>query len=236
MSDNIRTDKLLARSLTVCIAVLAVSVAAREARAWLTRNEVPPPTAVFEDQWDKALNVAAFATHPSAKIKLIEFVDFECPVCARAHTSLLELERAYGARLSVSFVHLPLSNHIHAMKGARAVECADQQGRARVAIGKLFVDRASLLLADTAAFARALGISDTGAFKRCLANSVGAWRINAGVAVADTLKVTATPTYFLNGWRYKGAVPVSHLKDAVDDLLEGKPPRHGSNNRSRAGK
>jgi protein-disulfide isomerase len=192
---------------------------------------LPPPTAVFDGRWEKALSVAAYGTNPSAVVKIVEFVDFECPVCARAHAVIRDVEDAYGSRLSVSFVHFPLTNHSHARVGALAVECADRQGKAREAMNVLFTQRTSIRSADSTAFARKAGIVDTSAYVQCIASNAGIARIEAGLSVGDSLKIGGTPTFFVNGWRYDGAISKEHLSEAIDDLLAHKPPRHSGDGR-----
>ena len=92
---------------------------------------------------------------------------------------------------------------------------------------ELFSNRKSLLSVDSAAFSNTIGIVDPDVYLRCVADSSGFPRIAAGIAAGDSLQIGGTPTLFLNGWRYDGAISTKHMSEAIDDLLANKPPRHG---------
>ncbi len=58
-----------------------------------------------------------------AKIKVIEFSDFQCPFCTQAYPTVKALEQKYGDKLSVEYRQYPLSFHPYAQKAAEASEC-----------------------------------------------------------------------------------------------------------------
>lgn len=64
-----------------------------------------------------------------AKIKMVEFSDFECPYCERAEPTIEALMQKYGDRISLEYRHNPLPFHGNAVKAAEASECAGEQGK-----------------------------------------------------------------------------------------------------------
>jgi len=70
--------------------------------------------------------------NPDAPITIVEFSDFQCPFCAKFHsTTLPQLEVNYIDSGKVKFVYrdFPIQNiHPNAVPAALASECADEQG------------------------------------------------------------------------------------------------------------
>ena len=65
-----------------------------------------------------------------AALTLIEYGDFQCPYCARAHAALGELEERLSGSIRLVFRHLPLSDrHPLAELAAEAAEAAGSQGK-----------------------------------------------------------------------------------------------------------
>jgi protein-disulfide isomerase len=64
-----------------------------------------------------------------AKIKMIEYTDFECPYCNRAFPTIEALLAKYGDQISLEYRSFPLPFHADAQKAAEASLCAGQQGK-----------------------------------------------------------------------------------------------------------
>lgn len=50
-------------------------------------------------------------------------------------------------------------------------------------------------------------------------------RANLGVRPGDSMTVAATPTVFVNGWRFAGTMDSSALGDVINAVLRGEAPR-----------
>ncbi|MBV5261597.1 disulfide bond formation protein DsbA [Synechococcus moorigangaii CMS01] len=63
-------------------------------------------------------------------VVLIEFSDFECPFCARAHSTLKTFMAQNGETVTLAYKHLPLAQiHPQAIPAAEASWAAQQQGQ-----------------------------------------------------------------------------------------------------------
>lgn len=65
----------------------------------------------------------------NAKVKIVEFTDFECPFCERAFPTVAAIEEKYKGKVSLEYKSFPLSFHPLAQKAAEAALCAGEQGK-----------------------------------------------------------------------------------------------------------
>ncbi len=77
------------------------------------------------------LNLAeGYVSGPAnAKIKMVEFTDFECPYCERAFPTVSAIMEKYKGKISLEYKSFPLSFHANAQKAAEAALCAGEQGK-----------------------------------------------------------------------------------------------------------
>ncbi|MFL5464046.1 MAG: DsbA family protein, partial [Gemmatimonadaceae bacterium] len=95
----------------------------------------------------------------SAAITLVEYGDFECPHCRRAHPIVQKVRRHMGDRLRFVFRNFPLSEaHPHAQHAAEAAEAAGAQGRFWEMHDLLFHNQDALEDDDLVNYAAKLGI------------------------------------------------------------------------------
>lgn len=65
----------------------------------------------------------------NAKVKILEYTDFECPYCNRAFSTIEALLAKYGDQISLEYRSFPLPFHADAQKAAEAALCAGEQGK-----------------------------------------------------------------------------------------------------------
>lgn len=98
-------------------------------------NQPAPNVPEQTDTTDKMRKVSTddhTKGNPNAKVKIVEYSDFECPFCQRFHQTMNRIIDEYGADGEVAWVyrHFPL-DQLHprnARKAAIASECANEQG------------------------------------------------------------------------------------------------------------
>lgn len=148
----------------------------------------------------------------NAPVTLVEFSDFECPVCRSLHDALRALLPNYP-QLRVVFKDYPLEQiHPWARTAALAGRCAYQQSPGAFwKMYDLIYDGQDLISAENAwakmtDFASRSGLNpDT--FKTCMASPEAGAAIDASRANGLQLEVGSTPTMFVNGRRIVGADP-----------------------------
>ena len=148
----------------------------------------------------------------NAPVTLVEFSDFECPVCRNLHDALRGLLPNYP-QVRVIFKDYPLEQiHPWARTAALAGRCAYQQAPAAFwKMYDLIYDSQDVISAENAwgkmtDFAGQSGLNpDT--FKSCMASPEAGAAIDASRANGVQLEVGSTPTMFVNGRRIVGADP-----------------------------
>ena len=139
-----------------------------------------------------------------APVTLVEYGDFECPHCRRAHPVVQGVRRYMGDNLRFVFRHFPLSEaHPHAQRAAEAAEAAGAQGHFWEMHDLLFHNQDALEDADLLAYAAQIGI-DAQRVARELAAGTYAKRVRDDFRGGVRSGVNGTPTFFINGVRYDG--------------------------------
>ena len=154
----------------------------------------------------------------NAKFTVIEYADFQCPYCAKMHEAMKSIMKEADTRWV--FRQFPLPGHPLAAKAAEAAECAGDQGKFWEYSDALFELKAPMAEGTFLKTAQDLGL-DWMVFSVCLNSgkysSVVAAQHEAGVKN----KITGTPTFYLNGKRFDGFVPLEDLRKLMG-VKEGK--------------
>jgi protein-disulfide isomerase len=167
---------------------------------------------------------------PKAPITLVEFSDFECPVCRGLHDVLRGMLTNYP-QVKVIFKDYPLETlHPWARSAALAGRCTYQQNpKAFWQLYDLIYDNQDLISAANVwdkmlEYSGKAGVNqDT--FKACMSSPQAAGEVDASIANGNLLEVRSTPTVFVNGRRVVGADPHAiqqYIDYEVADLKSGK--------------
>ena len=149
-------------------------------------------------------------------IRLLEYGDYECPFCGQAQTILKEIRRRLGEDLCFAFRNFPLANiHPHAEHAAEAAEAAAAQGNFWGMHDILFENQAALDDEDLARYAAELGL-DQARLTRDVSSSAYAQRIREDFRSGVRGGVNGTPTFFIDGERYDGALDLKYLLNALN--------------------
>ncbi|QOY95775.1 DsbA family protein [Massilia sp. UMI-21] len=155
---------------------------------------------------------------PDADVVIIEYGDFQCPYCARAHPTLSGLQQQYGERITLVYRHLPLGIHPYAEAAAEAAEAAAHQGRFWDMHDSLFAHQAQMAPAQLPLLAQQLGL-DAARFDEDLSRRKHRERIQRQAAEGKALGADGTPSFFINGERYHGDSDRDSLTAAVERHL-----------------
>jgi len=219
-----RIERFLATALTASAVAVGLVLVHREffpQRDTVRRGaDAETPTVVAD--WMSAVTNGVIIGNQDARVKITVFSDLECPVCRGYATTLRAVRRAYPTNLALVFVHFPLPQHRFARPAARASECADRAQRFAEFVDVVYTKQDSLGLKTWTSYAKEAGIRDTAAFGRCTSETQPIARIDSGVAVARRLGVNATPTVFVNQWRFASPPSEQELIRMVTAIAEGK--------------
>jgi protein-disulfide isomerase len=167
-----------------------------------------------------AAQVAAATPSPTAvrpaPVEIVVFSDFQCPFCAMFAQPLREVQRAGvdGVAVTVAFKHFPLPLHPKAPLAHRAAQAAAEQGRFWEMHDLLFANQRRVEHPDLVAYARQLGL-DIDRFERDLNDERTKTTVEADAMDGRQLHVGGTPTFYVNGREYSGAMSLDQLKAIV---------------------
>jgi protein-disulfide isomerase len=155
----------------------------------------------------------------SAPVTLVEYGDFECPRCARAHPVVKEALRRLGRSVRFVYRHFPSSVvHPRAQAAAEAAEAAGAQGRFWDMHDLLFRHQDALDEGDLLAYGAALGLNRARFVPEMAAKAYAA-RVREDFMGGVRAGVTGTPTFFVNGVRHDGPHDLRTLLAALRGAL-----------------
>jgi protein-disulfide isomerase len=146
------------------------------------------------------------------KIVLLEFSDFQCPYCAKAHETLNQFMATYQNQVTLVYKFLPLTQiHQEAMNSAKAAWAAGQQGKFWEFHNALFTQQDKLGEPLYVATAKALNL-DLKKFDQDRQGEAASAAIQKDMELAEKLGVAGTPFLVMNGNPLSGAVQVPELE------------------------
>jgi len=155
----------------------------------------------------------------TAPVTLVEFSDFECPYCARAHGILQKLRELYPDTLRIVFRDFPLAQHPQARGAAEAAECANEQGKFWAFHDLLFDNQNALGSEDLLRYAKTAAL-DEAAFQACLSSDRPKKAVRAHETDGKRYGVDGTPALFVNGVKLIGLLPLPLLRILIDQELD----------------
>jgi len=167
---------------------------------------------------DKIIGDSPTTGAENAKVILVEFSDFQCPFCARAHGTIKQFMEKRGDEVKLVYKHLPLAQiHPQAIPAAEASIAAQKQGKFWEYHDALFENQKRLGEELYLEIARDLNLnisqfnSDRKAAREI---------IEKDVALARSLFVNGTPTFFMNEETFSGAVSLSDLEQTLERVKQ----------------
>jgi protein-disulfide isomerase len=206
---------LASLALSLCFAVSACQKGASPEPAPQDEKAEAKPAAAPEGLVRVSLQGAKVKGSDRALVTIVEFSDYQCPFCKKAHQTIETLLGEYGDKVRLAVFDNPLPFHKRAEPVAKWAYAAGEQGKYWQARDALFEHQKTLDDDSLAALARELGLDperlDTDR------RSVGAEKhVKGGLAAAESLDVTGTPAFFVNGRRIVGAQPAAAFRAAID--------------------
>jgi protein-disulfide isomerase len=199
--------------MTICLTGLFVSLVA----ALLAQGPLP------ESPDPHVLGAA------SAKVTIVEFGDYQCPVCRafwQQVESRLRKEYVDTGKVKLIFADFPVVQiHPDAVLAARAVDCAGDQHKYWEYHDKVFREQGRddevfrFGPRDLKKWARDSNL-EMSAFNQCLDSGRHTDDVARDKEAGDKLGIRGTPTFLVNNRRViAGAQPYTVFKKAIDDEL-----------------
>jgi len=161
----------------------------------------------------------------NAPVTIVEYADFQCPVCKRAATDLIpriEEEYVNSGKVKIEFRYFPFLGQ-ESWDAAQAAAAAEEQGKfweyyaalfnaqGRENSGAFDYDKLLELAKDTG-----LNVEQ---FDATLASNKNLELVQADADAAREKGVNSTPTFFVNGEKIVGAQDITKFRDAIDKAL-----------------
>lgn len=154
-----------------------------------------------------------------APITLVMYGDYECPYSRKGNQIVRRLLGKHEGDLSMVFRQFPLRRiHPHAESAARAALAAGEQGQYWAMHDHLFEHQEALDERHILQYAKEVG-ADRDAFEQAWRGESTRTRVLDDTHSGLNSGVNATPTFFINGERYEGALSVGPLEEAITSVM-----------------
>lgn len=175
------------------------------------------PTINLRDTIEK--KDAPFLGKETADIVIVEFADFQCPIC-RAEMSIIRQLAAEDASIKIIFRNFPnLASHAQALSAAMAALCANEQGKFWEYHDQLFDNQADLSISNLKNLAFNINL-DSEKFNTCLDNGKYFSQIKSDMQDGLILNITGTPTFYINGNKVSGGIPYETFKVIIEKIKQ----------------
>ena len=158
----------------------------------------------------------------SAKVQLVVFSDFQCPICARLAPVLKRIRDEFPNDVKVAYRYFPIEGHDRAVPAAVAAECASEQGAFWDYHDQLFADPGNLSADRFLSIAAALGL-DRDRFRACLNSEKARQVVEASYKDAAEMGLPGVPMIFLNGRMIRGLPDHDALVKEITQRLHPSP-------------
>jgi protein-disulfide isomerase len=155
-----------------------------------------------------------------ALVTLVEYGDFQCPTCGRAFPIIQQLQTKFGTLLRFAFRHFPLRQaHPQAEIAAQAAEAASAQGKFWEMHTLFYENQFALRKEDLIQYAEKLEL-DLEEFTSALEQKTFAKRVTEDFRNGVRSGVNATPTLFINGFRYEGMLDFDEISHSIQQEID----------------
>lgn len=190
-----RFERSLSAIITLC--VVLVSLAAIY-RLIVPRGSDPVDRTLSRSEWQELTSSGTLFGPKGAPVRVVVFVDYECPFCRAFHEDLSALLDARKVEFAVRILDFPLTTHPGAALAAEAMACSENERpyveRARV----IYSWQDSVFKPDAEGLTRSLSVSERDRALACIKRLEALSYADSARAVADQFGVKATPTVIVD--------------------------------------
>lgn len=157
-----------------------------------------------------------------AKVKVVEYSDFQCPYCKKGAEVISDLKKKYGSKVVFAFKNFPLPFHNQAEDAANAALCAREQGGDELfwkMHDTLFGSQDKLDIAGLKELGKTAGVKNLADFNACIDSKKHLAKVKADYQEGQKIGVKSTPTFYVNGQLVMGAQPIEVFSELIDEAL-----------------
>jgi len=214
--DQTQVDAIINRAVSTAVASVPQS-GGNTAAAGLNPNTV----------YTVSTEGDPFIGPEDAPITIVEFADFRCSYCERHFQETFQpLLDAYEGRVRYVFRDYPILSQ-ESLVAALAGECADDQGEFWEFHDRMYSNQQLLTREQFILYATEMEL-DVAAFTTCLDEQTHLDEVVQDFRDGESLGVTGTPTFFINGKPLIGAQPYTAFQLRFDaELLSAETSTAG---------
>ena len=195
-----------------CVAVAALHLLVKPYWRQPGWADLPPLSSVADSVGRHCLGAKTPA------VEIVEFSDYECPHCRRAHKDIRLLVARQPENIRLVHRHFPLDRacnptlarplHLNACRLAEAAECAGRQGRFWEMNDAIYSVQETVRAdkVDPIKLAVRIGLNSP-AFAECLAGHSAADAVSRDIKDAIRLGLRGTPTFVVGDKLFLGIIP-----------------------------
>lgn len=152
-----------------------------------------------------------------ARIRLVEFFDYECPHCQVFKPVMEQIIADKPGEASLYLMMFPIeAAHPASRNAAQAALAANEQGKFQEMHDKLFAETPRHSRENVMAYAKALGL-DVARFEK--AYDEASAQVTSDLKQGETAGVSSTPTLFFNDRKYEGPMHPKYIGMWIDEEL-----------------
>ena len=164
-----------------------------------------------------------------APITIVEYGDYECPYCGKAHPAMQKLRETLGDDLRFVFRNFPLNTiHEHASEAAQAAEAAAAQNKFWEMHDLLYENQEKLADVDLRQYALKAGL-ELYRFESDMSGEIYAKKVRDDFRGGVRSGVNGTPTFFINDYRFNDTATYENLLVAARAAAAGNWPQAAEN-------
>ena len=181
-------------------------------------RQAPPPEDL-STVYDITVDHSYVRGDKNAPVMIVEFIDFQCPFCARFHPPVNEALKAYPKKVKYMVKNFPLGFHPEAKPAAKAAFAAGEQGKYWEMVDILLENGSNLNAAKYEELAESLGLNMK-KFNADYKDKDSQWEdyIQKDIVLAGKVNVRGTPTFYING-KKTNARDLAGFKREIDQIL-----------------
>lgn len=156
---------------------------------------------------------------PQAKVKIIEFGDFQCPFCKEEFLVIRKIAIDYGDQVQIIFRDFPLTSiHPLAQKAAEAAGCAQAQDQFWPYHDKIFLNQENLSEDNFLMFANELNLN-LAQFQTCLNSGSREAEVKNDYQDGQALGISGTPSLIINNTLIEGGLTEQQFQILIEYFL-----------------